>query len=78
MDSHSACRIDSKMYIFGGSTDDEIFNELWSFDLHSHIWKKIEQKGNIPSARESHSVAVFENYMCLIGGWNSETEHFFE
>jgi hypothetical protein len=32
-DSHSAVKIENKMYIFGGSIGDNTFNDIYSFDL---------------------------------------------
>ena len=35
-DSHSAVKIEDKMYIFGGSIGDYTFNDIYAFDLENN------------------------------------------
>lgn len=43
-DSNGCCRINNKMYIYGGSIEngDSVADDLWSFDLDNHSWKELE------------------------------------
>lgn len=34
-DSHTCVKLRNKLYIFGGSQETIIYNELWGFDLDS-------------------------------------------
>lgn len=74
-DSHSANLVNHKMWVFGGSNSDLLYNQFWTFDLQTTEW--IHQtpfmKGEMPSAREGHSSAVLYNqFLIIIGGFNSE------
>ena len=78
-DSHSCARIGNKMYIFGGSTQESLINELWTFSFEKNTWRKLETHGTIPPPREGHSACVIDDhYMLIIGGWNSDTEKIFD
>ncbi len=35
------------MYIFGGSTPDDLLNDMWAFDLTNNTWNKIEISNDI-------------------------------
>jgi len=35
-DSHTCVKLNNKLYIFGGSVNEVVVNELWSFDLDTY------------------------------------------
>ena len=71
-DSHTCVKLGNKLYIFGGSVNEVIVNELWSFDLSTYVWRDIRVDPAL-NAREGHSaVALDHRLMYIYGGWHSE------
>ncbi|KAF1803775.1 hypothetical protein FB192DRAFT_1277691 [Mucor lusitanicus] len=58
----------TKLFSFGGTDGHVLFNDIWSFDLHTGLWLKIEADGFLPSARESCASAMAEDVIYIIGG----------
>ena len=57
-----------KRYIFGGTDQIKIFNDLWEFDFKLKSWKEIKIKENI-SPRCGHlSFISNEKEMIILGG----------
>jgi N-acetylneuraminic acid mutarotase len=67
---HTACAYNDCLYIFGGSDDDTIFNELVQINLTTQQWKQLSavENYNGPVARDQHSAVVNGNYMYVFGG----------
>jgi len=85
--NHSAVAIENKMYIFGGmykdtsaGADKLIFlNDMHVLDTSGTTlsWKRIPQKGTIPSPRCGHRMVAFGDLLVLFGGgcgeqWDSK------
>ena len=54
-----------KMLVFGGrtchETENELIDELWSFDLLSETWHCVQTQGTAPSPRAGHSAVMIES-----------------
>lgn len=46
------------------------FNDIYSYNLESEKWKKIEIKGDLPSARFDHTSIIYQDSMYVFGGEN--------
>ena len=66
------CREDAsamQLYLFGGlDTENATLNDMWMYDLTDNQWTQIEQKGNIPRPRSSHSFNLYEGRIYMFGG----------
>ncbi|XP_071965800.1 kelch domain-containing protein 2-like [Antedon mediterranea] len=72
-DGHSACSIESQIYVFGGvlgsSADTPIeSNDLFEFNIDARKWRKIDVKGEIPKPRSGSTMVSVENKLYLFGG----------
>lgn len=56
------------IFSFGGTDGHQHFNDLWSFDLKTRLWIKLEAEGILPSAREGCSSAVVDDALYIFGG----------
>ncbi len=91
---HSLSLINGKAYLFGGITEycvcfqnstecerkNVYSNEVWSFDLHTKIWKSLSAISwadpSIPLGREKHSATVLKNgKLLIIGGRADASQH---
>lgn len=57
-----------KLFSFGGTDGQQLFNDIWSFDLHTRLWLKIDADGFLPSTRESCASAMVDDVIYIIGG----------
>lgn len=84
--NHSAVAIGTKMYIFGGmykdaslGSDKLIFlNDMFTLETEGKLeWKRIQQRGQIPTPRCGHRMVAFGHMLVLFGGgcgeqWDSK------
>ncbi|KAK9367673.1 hypothetical protein V1509DRAFT_625899 [Lipomyces kononenkoae] len=76
---HTMTIIGSKLYVFGGQFDDNVFNDLYSFDLNTvqgttteSRWELIKPASDVvPATRTNHSAVVFNGKLYVFGGTNS-------
>lgn len=72
----AATIIENKIYIFGGHGGLNYarisFNDLYSFDLDTCTWEKIEPANNAPEPRGGHSMFAIGRVLYIYGGWNQE------
>lgn len=63
---HTANIVGSKLIIFGGSDGGECFDDVWIYDVETHIWKSV----SIPVTyrRLSHTATIVGSYLFVIGG----------
>ncbi|KAJ6635081.1 Leucine-zipper-like transcriptional regulator 1 like [Pseudolycoriella hygida] len=67
---HTMVTYDRFLYVFGGSADSTLPNDLHCYDLDSQVWSTIipESDSQIPSGRVFHAAAVIRNGMYVFGG----------
>lgn len=53
---------------YGGTDGHHIYDDIWSFDLHTGLWTKIDAEGFKPAARESCAAAMVDDVIYIIGG----------
>ncbi|KAL1841966.1 hypothetical protein VTJ49DRAFT_6289 [Mycothermus thermophilus] len=63
---HTANMVGSKLIIYGGSDGGECFNDVWVYDVETHIWRAV----SIPVTyrRLSHTATIIGSYLFVIGG----------
>lgn len=59
-----------KLLVFGGDTLEcsEYFDDLWEFDLHSMVWRRLDIPGDRPSARSGHVGCAWRGTLYMFGG----------
>lgn len=76
----TAVPVGKRMYIYGGEdvcSAETYFTDVMYLDTSSRRWHKLVAHGTIPRARGKHSVFMYNNYLCVFGGYNSQSgEHF--
>lgn len=56
------------LHRFGGTNGFTLLNDIWSFDLQTGLWSKIDADGFTPAARECCASAVADDVIYIIGG----------
>jgi hypothetical protein len=55
-------------YSFGGTNDQYVYNDTWSFDVLTRKWTELQCTGSIPPSRHSHAAALVDDIMYVFGG----------
>eukprot|EP00455_Lapot_gusevi_P012138 TRINITY_DN1569_c0_g1_i3.p1 TRINITY_DN1569_c0_g1~~TRINITY_DN1569_c0_g1_i3.p1 ORF type:complete len:358 (-),score=22.21 TRINITY_DN1569_c0_g1_i3:13-1011(-) len=92
--AHTASRVDNTMYIVGGSTSDGPCNDVYSLDLDTLEWQRVQpanamaelksEEGEddleVPVGREMHTAVVMNSSLMVLGGrsFDSICDQFYE
>ncbi|KAL6066868.1 hypothetical protein QOT17_009230 [Balamuthia mandrillaris] len=71
---HSATKIGSWLFVFGGCTGQTYINELSLLNLETMLWYKTQPTGMLPPALAFHSASLVGAKLFLFGGYTGE-EH---
>jgi len=75
----SACIYNNKVYLFGGHGGLNYariaFSDLYTFDLETEVWEKLQYNNNAPEGRGGHSIFASDEKIYIYGGWNSEQQY---
>ncbi|XP_071480445.1 kelch domain-containing protein 3-like [Diadema antillarum] len=78
-DFHTATPFGDHMYVFGGRSDvsgpwytgrEFYCNRLKMFDTRNSQWLTPRATGDEPIGRRSHSAVLYDNHLCVFGGFN--------
>ncbi|KAI8575472.1 hypothetical protein K450DRAFT_275605 [Umbelopsis ramanniana AG] len=72
LDIHVSSWTISSICKFGGSDGHTLLNDIWCFDLSSHLWTNINAMGYVPSPREGASIAYADGAIYLFGGRSTD------
>ncbi|XP_055388552.1 leucine-zipper-like transcriptional regulator 1 homolog [Condylostylus longicornis] len=67
---HTMVHHDRFLYVFGGSADSTLPNDLHCYDLDCKVWSVVTPEANscVPSGRVFHAAAVIGDAMYIFGG----------
>jgi hypothetical protein len=63
---HTANMVGSKLIVFGGSDGGECFNDVWVYDVDTHVWKAVSIP--VTHRRLSHTATIVGSYLFVVGG----------
>lgn len=63
---HTANMVGSKLIIYGGSDGGECFDDVWVYDVETHVWKGVPIP--VTFRRLSHTATIVGSYLFVIGG----------
>lgn len=70
------------VYVFGGQGgigySRKSFNDIYSYNVKTQYWSKIETNGNPPKERGGHTACLLPDghRILFYGGWSGTTQHF--
>jgi hypothetical protein len=62
----------AEVYVFGGTTGQDFFNDVHCFDASSMMWRKVEPRSDVPSSRYRHTAVSTRTHMYVVGGGNNQ------
>ncbi|KAI8080017.1 uncharacterized protein BX664DRAFT_303192 [Halteromyces radiatus] len=69
---HVSVVYDNRLYVFGGSDGEHMYNDIWAFDFQTRQWAPVPAAGFIPTAREHCAAALVDDALYVLGGRNSD------
>ncbi|OAA54967.1 Kelch-type beta propeller [Niveomyces insectorum RCEF 264] len=63
---HTANMVGSKLIVFGGSDGGECFNDVWVYDVETHVWRAVAVP--VTYRRLSHTATIVGSYLFVVGG----------
>jgi N-acetylneuraminic acid mutarotase len=65
-----------KLLMFGGYDGSVYMGDTWAYDIASGTWTDLAPSGNVPKARDGHSLVydTSDKKVYLFGGWNGAKE----
>ena len=59
---------DKFIFLYGGSNDEDIYEDFWVFNTEMDIWFEIKNVENRPSKRIGCTINRFEDNLYMFGG----------
>ncbi|PAN14153.1 hypothetical protein PAHAL_2G388000 [Panicum hallii] len=69
---HAAAAVASKIYVFGGLSNEGIYSCMNVFDTKSKQWSMLPAAGEWPCARHSHSLVSYGSKLFMFGGHDGQ------
>ncbi|KAF8715206.1 kinase-like protein, partial [Rhizoctonia solani] len=66
---HGMLSYNNKIYVFGGYTEDNYFNDTWCFDMTTRIWAELKCAGPVPCPRAEHGAILVGDTIYIFGGY---------
>ncbi|KAJ3683789.1 hypothetical protein LUZ60_014016 [Juncus effusus] len=67
---HAATVVGSKIYVFGGINNEEIYSCMNILNTQTLQWEEVKINGDWPSPRHSHTIVAHKSNLYLFGGHN--------
>ena len=78
---HAATRVGSRLYVLGGNTDKESYNDVWWLDLRDAVagrpvqWSCVDALGTPFAPRVGHTACAIGKVIFILGGRNPFYRH---
>ncbi|MQL85853.1 hypothetical protein Taro_018370 [Colocasia esculenta] len=69
---HAAAVIGSKIYVFGGLSNEAIYSCMHVLDSETMQWSEVEIRGEWPCARHSHVLVAHGSQLFMFGGYDGQ------
>ena len=66
--SHAATSLADSMYVFGGRTKFEVFDDLYRYDVVSNQWSQVRTHGLVPVGPVGMGLIAVDRELVLVGG----------
>lgn len=68
---HISVAVGTDIYIHGGMSGIDMFDDLYKFNSITHTWSRLEPSGQAPSRRTAHAATCLGKVIYIHGGMNS-------
>mmetsp|Transcript_14690 Transcript_14690/g.14310 ORF Transcript_14690/g.14310 Transcript_14690/m.14310 type:complete len:320 (+) Transcript_14690:639-1598(+) len=75
---HECIYHDNKIFLFGGTDDDDRKNDLHCYDIYKNRWEKLATQGNPPLPRSGAKGIIYKDCLYFFGGYQKKTGDFYK
>lgn len=69
---HTSNVINGQMFVYGGTNEDSVKNQMFVLDLTTATWKQLRCNGSLPCPRYGHSATNVGDQIYVFGGKSKE------
>jgi len=66
---HDCIHVKDKIYLFGGTDDDDRKNDLFVYDIYLNNWKLLNNAGKVPLPRSGAKGVFYDEKLYFFGGY---------
>ena len=74
---HAVVSYKKKFFVFGGTDETSRQNDMHCYDLETHLWQKLNCKGNPPCARSGSKGERYKDFIYYFGGYTKKDGDYF-
>lgn len=74
---HAVVSYKKKFFVFGGTDETSRQNDMHYYDIETHLWQKLNCKGNPPCARSGSKGERYKDYIYYFGGYTKKDGDYF-
>lgn len=75
---HDCIQWKDKVYLFGGTDDDDRKNDLLAYDLYANTWTLLPAQGQLPQPRSGAKGVYFDKKLFLFGGYQKNSGSYYK
>jgi len=75
---HDCILVKDKIYLFGGTDDDDRKNDLHMYDIYLNKWSLLPSKGKVPLPRSGAKGVSYDNKLYFFGGYQKKSGNFYK
>ena len=75
---HDCIQVKEKIYLFGGTDDDDRKNDLFIYDIFTNKWSLLPNKGKVPLPRSGAKGVRYDNKLYFFGGYQKKSGNFYK
>lgn len=75
---HDCIQVKERIYLFGGTDDDDRKNDLYEYDIYTNSWSLLPSKGQVPLPRSGAKGVHFEHKLFFFGGYQKKSGNFYK
>ena len=75
---HDCILVKDKIYLFGGTDDDDRKNDLHCYDIYLNKWAQLPSKGKVPLPRSGAKGVSYDNKLYFFGGYQKKSGNFYK
>lgn len=74
---HEVVVHEDKIYLFGGTDDDQRKNDLYCYDIYKNKWEMLKENGDVPSKRSGSRGITYKNALYFFGGYLKKSDEYY-
>ena len=75
---HDCIQVKEKIYLFGGTDDEDRKNDLFVYDIHINKWTLLPNKGQVPLPRSGAKGVSYDHKLYFFGGYQKKSGNFYK